>query len=152
MAADALDQQFMQQALLLAQQAQAAEEVPVGALIVHRQQIIAQAFNQPIHMQDPSAHAEIVALRQAAAVLNNYRLLDTTLYVTLEPCAMCAGAMLHARVKRVVFGAYDPKAGAVGSVINLFKDYAWNHRIEYQGGVLAEACGKLLKDFFQQRR
>jgi len=143
---------FMSRALELARQAQAAAEVPVGAVIVKDDVIIAEGFNRPISGNDPTAHAEIVAMRAAANVIGSYRLLDTTLYVTLEPCAMCAGAMVHARVQRVVYGATDPRAGATGSVFNIVQHASLNHRVEVEGGVMAEACGTLLRDFFVARR
>ncbi len=142
----------MRRALELARQAQAAGEVPVGAVVVRNGKIIGEGWNQPIRAVDPSAHAEMVALRAAAAQLGNYRLLDTTLYVTLEPCAMCAGAMVHARIARVVCGAADPKAGAGGSVFNLLASDRLNHRAEITSGVLGEECGELLRRFFQARR
>lgn len=142
----------MRRALELARHAAIAGEVPVGAVVVHGGEIIGEGWNQPIRAHDPSAHAEMVALRAAAARIRNYRLLDTTLYVTLEPCAMCAGAIVHARVARVVYGAADPKAGAAGSVFSLLNSSALNHRADITHGVLAEECGKLLKDFFQSRR
>jgi tRNA(adenine34) deaminase len=143
---------FMSRALELAREAQGAGEVPVGAVIVKDGVIIAEGANRPIGGNDPTAHAEIVAMRAAANVLGSYRLLNTILYVTLEPCAMCAGAMVHARVQRVVYGAADPRAGAAGSVFNIVQSSALNHRVEVEGGVLAEDCGKLLRDFFVARR
>jgi tRNA(adenine34) deaminase len=127
-------------------------EVPVGALIVKEGQVIATGFNQPIGNHDPTAHAEIMALRAAATILGNYRLPGCEMYVTLEPCAMCAGAMLHARLARVVFGASDPKTGACGSVLNLFEQERLNHHTELTAGVMAEECGTLLKEFFAERR
>lgn len=142
----------MQQALAEARAAAAAGEVPVGAVVVRHGQVIATGRNAPVDGHDPTAHAEIVALRAAAQALGNYRLDDCELFVTLEPCAMCGGAMLHARLKRVVFGAPDPKTGAAGSVLNLFAEPRLNHQTELQGGVLAPACGELLQDFFRQRR
>ena len=142
----------MSRALELARAAQATGEVPVGAVIVKDDDIIAEGFNKPISAHDPTAHAEIVTMRAAAEKLGSYRLLDTTLYVTLEPCAMCAGAMVHARVKNLVFGAKDPRAGAVGSVFNIAQHAALNHRIDVTSGVLADDCGTLLKDFFVSRR
>jgi len=142
----------MARALELARTAQDAGEVPVGAVIVKAGAIIAEGWNRPISTSDPTAHAEIIALRAAAQYLDNYRLLDTTLYVTLEPCAMCASAMVHARVRRVVFGATDPRAGAVGSVFNIVQHAALNHRVESTAGVLAEECGTLLRNFFVSRR
>lgn len=127
-------------------------EVPVGAVIMRAGQVIATGYNRPITEHDPTAHAEIVALRHAATLLGNYRLPECELYVTLEPCAMCAMALLHARFKRVVFGATDPKTGAAGSVIDLFAQPQLNHHTQLQGGVLAEACGTVLRDFFAERR
>jgi tRNA(adenine34) deaminase len=147
-----LDRQFMQQALEQAQLAATAGEVPVGALLVRDGQVIATGFNQPITLHDPSAHAEMMALRRAADSEENYRLPGTTLYVTLEPCAMCAGAILHARVDRVVFGAADPKTGAAGSVLDVFSIKQINHQTQVEGGVMADECGKLLRDFFKERR
>ncbi|HEY3046350.1 MAG TPA: tRNA adenosine(34) deaminase TadA [Polaromonas sp.] len=146
------DTGFMQLALAQAREAAAVGEVPVGAVVVHQGQVIATGRNAPIDGLDPTAHAEIVALRAAAQVLGNYRLDDCELYVTLEPCAMCSGAMLHARLKRVVFGALDPKTGAAGSILNLFDQARLNHQTRLQGGVLAGECGSLLQDFFRQRR
>ena len=142
----------MRRALELARQAEIAGEVPVGAVIVRDDVIIAEGWNQPIGARDPSAHAEMIALRAAGQVLSSYRLLDTTLYVTLEPCAMCAGAMVHARVRRLVFGAADPRAGAAGSVFNVVQHPALNHRVEFTPRVLAEECGALLREFFVARR
>lgn len=149
MATDAL---YMQQALALAHQAAEAGEVPVGAVLVHQGVVIATGHNAPIISHDPTAHAEIRALRAAAARLGNYRLEDCELYVTLEPCPMCAGALLHARLKRVVFGASDPKTGAAGSVLDLFAQPQLNHQTTVQGGVLAAECGALLQGFFQRKR
>jgi tRNA(adenine34) deaminase len=143
---------LMQQALSQAQNAWVLGEVPVGALVVKDGQVIATGFNQPIGTHDPTAHAEIMALRAAAELLGNYRLPGCELYVTLEPCAMCAGAMLHARLARVVFGAPDPKTGAAGSVVNLFAQTQFNHQTALVGGVLAEPCGALLREFFAERR
>lgn len=148
----AQDTAFMQTALALARQAEAAGEVPVGAVLVKGGAVIGSGWNHPIGAHDPTAHAEIAALRAAAAALGNYRLLGSTLYVTLEPCAMCTGAMVHARVKRLVYGAADPKTGAAGSVFNLAQAQPLNHRLEVEGGVLAEECGELLKGFFARRR
>lgn len=142
----------MRLALTQAQRAWDLGEVPVGAVVVREGKVIATGFNQPIAHHDPSAHAEIMALRAAAAILGNYRLPDCELYVTLEPCVMCAGAMLHARLARVIYGAADPKTGAGGSVLNLFEQPQLNHQTELIGGVLAQDCGQLLKDFFAQRR
>jgi len=147
-----LDRQFMQQALDQAMLAGAAGEVPVGAVLVRDGQIISTGFNQPIGNSDPSAHAEMIALRTAAQDESNYRLPGTTLYVTLEPCTMCAGAMLHARVERVVFGAADPKTGAAGSVINVFSEKQINHQTQVEGGIMSEECGQILRNFFKERR
>ena len=147
-----LDRQFMQQALEQAGLAALAGEVPVGAVIVRNGEVIARAFNQPITNHDPSAHAEMLALRQAALAEENYRLPGTTLYVTLEPCTMCAGAMLHARVDRIVYGAADPKTGAAGSVLDVFSSKQLNHQTVIEGGVMDQECGQLLRDFFKERR
>lgn len=142
----------MRLALEQAKKAAGAGEVPVGAVLVQDNQVIGSGFNQPIMLNDPSAHAEMMAIRSAAQTLKNYRIPESTLYVTLEPCAMCCGMMLHARVKRVVFGAPDPKTGMAGSVTNLFALKEINHQTEVEGGVLAEECGELLREFFKQRR
>lgn len=142
----------MQAALELAREAQRAGEVPVGAVIVKDDVIVGRGWNHPISARDPTAHAEIAALREAAEALGNYRLPGTTLYVTLEPCAMCAGAMVQARVKRLVFGALDPRAGAAGSVFDIVRASQLNHRLEVTGGMLADECGELLKRFFELRR
>jgi len=139
----------MARALELARQAQGQGEVPVGAVIVYNGEIIGEGFNQPITLADPSAHAEMQAMRKAARRLDNYRLSDTTLYVTLEPCAMCAGAMVHARIKRLVYGAADPKTGATGSVFNLVQAEQLNHQLEVDGGIMDRECGELLRDFFR---
>jgi tRNA(adenine34) deaminase len=146
------DEAFMRRALDLARHAEQAGEVPVGALVVLNDEIIGEGWNQPIVSHDPTAHAEIVAMRAAAARMRNYRLTDTTLYVTLEPCAMCAGAIVQARVARVVYGAADPKAGAAGSVFNLLELPALNHRAQVTGGALAKECGAMLRKFFEARR
>jgi tRNA(adenine34) deaminase len=146
------DAHWMGLALEQARQAGAAGEVPVGAVVVKDGRVIASGRNAPIVSHDPTAHAEVVALREAARVLGNYRLDGCTLYVTLEPCAMCSGALLHARVDRVVFGAPDPRTGVAGSVLNLFDHGQLNHQTQVTGGVLAEACGQLLKDFFKPKR
>jgi tRNA(adenine34) deaminase len=146
------DVQYMRRALELAARAQAEGEVPVGALVVLEDRIIGEGWNRPIAASDPTAHAEIEALRAAARELESYRLGGTTLYVTLEPCAMCAAAMVHARVARVVFGAWDPRVGAAGSAFDLLNAPALNHRVDAFGGVLIEECGAMLKDFFAQRR
>lgn len=142
----------MRLALALAEQARGAGEVPVGAVVVRDGVVIGSGFNSPIGSHDPSAHAEILALRAAAAASGNYRLSGCTLYVTLEPCVMCSGAILHARIGRVVYGAPDPKTGACGSVLNLFAEDTLNHHTAVTGGVLAEECGRLLTGFFQERR
>jgi tRNA(adenine34) deaminase len=146
------DALYMRQALDQAHNAWALGEVPVGAVLVRDGTVIATGFNQPIGTHDPTAHAEIMALRAAASLLGNYRLPGCELYVTLEPCAMCAGAMMHARLSRVVFGAPDPKTGACGSVVNLFGEGKLNHHTEVVGGVLADNCASTLKDFFAERR
>lgn len=146
------DNSLMGLALAQARKAMLAAEVPVGAVVVRDGQIIAVGCNAPIGQHDPTAHAEIAALRAAAQVLGNYRLDDCELFVTLEPCAMCAGALLHARIKRVVFGAADPKTGAAGSVVDLFANARLNHQTQVQGGVLAEECSALLQDFFKRKR
>ena len=147
-----LDRQYMQQAIEQAQLAALVGEVPVGAILVRDGQVISKAFNKPITNHDPSAHAEMLALRQAAEAEQNYRLPGTTLYVTLEPCTMCAGAMLHARVDRIVYGAPDPKTGAAGSVVDVFASKQINHQTSVNGGIMAEECGQLLKTFFKERR
>jgi tRNA(adenine34) deaminase len=146
------DEKWMHYALTLADRAYQQGEVPVGAVLIKQDKIIAEGWNQPIAHHDPSAHAEIMALRSAGQVEQNYRLPDAHLYATLEPCIMCAGAMLHARVGRVIFGAYDPKTGAAESVFNIFSDPRHNHHIEVTGGVLAEPCGDILRAFFKERR
>jgi tRNA(adenine34) deaminase len=146
------DKTWMLQALHLADQAATQNEVPIGAIIVQAGECIATGWNQSITSCDPTAHAEIIALRQAAQHLDNYRLLNTTLYVTLEPCVMCAGAIIQARVSRVVFGAYDPKLGAAGSRFDILRDTRHNHQVECVGGVLAEECGERLTGFFRERR
>ena len=147
------DEEWMTRALGLARRAEEAGEVPVGALLVRNGEVIGEGWNCPIGQHDPSAHAEIMALRDAARRERNYRLPGSTLYVTLEPCPMCAGAIVHARVERVVFGAFDPKGGAAGSVFDLLpSDARFNHRVVVDGGVLAGACGELLRAFFRSRR
>ncbi len=146
------DRDFMRAALDLASGAAAAGEVPVGSVVVAGGTIIGRGANRPIASCDPTAHAEIVALREAAAVQGSYRLADSTLYVTLEPCAMCAQAIVHARVRRLVFGAWDPRAGAVDSAFQILQSPAQNHRVEVLGGVLGESCGALLRSFFRDRR
>lgn len=146
------DEDYMRRALGLAQRAQDMNEVPVGALVVVRGQVIGEGWNQPVATHDPTAHAEIVALRAAAANEKNYRLDSATLYVTLEPCAMCVGASIHARVARLVFGAWDLKAGACGSVFDLTREPWLNHRPDVFGGVCAEECREILRSFFEARR
>ena len=146
------DEYWMHEALKLAQHASLQDEVPVGAIVVYDNEVIGKGWNQPIAQNDPTAHAEIIALQTAAKAIQNYRLLNATLYVTLEPCIMCVGAMLHARIKKLIFGAYDPKTGAAGTVFNLVSDNRHNHCIEVAGGILEEDCGKLLQSFFQLRR
>ena len=142
----------MHHALTLAARAEAQGEVPVGAVLVCGGEVIGEGWNQPITLHDPTAHAEVMAMRAAGEKIANYRLCDATLYVTLEPCTMCAGALMHARVARVVFGAYDPKTGAAGSVFNVLDSELYNHQIEIRGGVLEQACGEVLSDFFRRRR
>ena len=146
------DEYWMKRALELANRAEEAGEVPVGAVIVRNGELIAEGWNRPISSADPTAHAEIVALRAAGQKLDNYRLLDTELYVTLEPCPMCVGAMLHARVKRVIYAATDPKTGALGGTYDLLNSVSHNHRFEVTGGVLAEESRVMLQEFFRQKR
>lgn len=146
------DAHFMRRALELAREAEAAGEVPVGALVVAAGRIVGEGWNRPVGSHDPTAHAEIIALRAAGAALGSYRLGGATLYVTLEPCPMCATAMVHARIARVVFGAWDPRQGAAGSVFDLTHARALNHTLDAFGGVLADECGALLKTFFERRR
>ncbi|HSH97832.1 MAG: tRNA adenosine(34) deaminase TadA [Methylophilaceae bacterium] len=146
------DEQFMRVALELAHLAAEAGEVPVGAIVVKDGEIIGRGSNAPIVSHDPSAHAEIIAMRDAAKKLGNYRLVGSTLYVTLEPCAMCTGAIQHARIARLVYGASDPKTGACGSVIDLMKEPRLNHHTEATGGILALECGAILSQFFASRR
>ncbi len=145
-------EQFMREALALAAQAAAAGEVPVGAVVVRDGEIVGRGYNQPISSHDPTAHAEVVALRDAAQRLANYRLTGCDLYVTLEPCAMCVGAMVHARIARVVYGARDPKTGACGSIVDLPAVATFNHHATFAGGVLAQECGDVLRRFFAERR
>ena len=147
------DSHWMQRALSLATIAAERAEVPVAAILVDKNNtLIGEGYNQPIALGDPTAHAEIIALREAGKTLSNYRLVDTCLYVTLEPCLMCVAAMVHARIGRVVFGALDPKSGGVVSCLEGFSLPQFNHRVDWQGGVLAQDCGQLLKDFFKKRR
>ncbi|MBK9393865.1 MAG: tRNA adenosine(34) deaminase TadA [Uliginosibacterium sp.] len=146
------DEFFMREALALAREAGAADEVPVGAVVVCDGEIVGRGFNRPIGLHDPTAHAEIMALRDAAKNLANYRIPGCTLYVTLEPCAMCSGAIFHARIARVVFGARDPKTGVAGSVMDLYAQERLNHHATIEGGVLAEECARLLSGFFAARR
>ncbi|MBI2219528.1 MAG: tRNA adenosine(34) deaminase TadA [Candidatus Rokubacteria bacterium] len=146
------DEDFVREAIAEARRGMAGGEVPVGAVVVAGGAVVARAHNAPVTASDPTAHAEILALREAGRAIGNYRLTGATVYVTVEPCAMCAGAMLHARVARLVYGAPDPKAGAVESLYRLLDDPRWNHRIAVEGGVLAEECGALLKAFFDSKR
>lgn len=146
------DEHFMHRAMELAKQGEALGEVPVGAVIVKDGEIIGEGFNQPISSCDPTAHAEVVALRDAASRIENYRLVDCTLYVTIEPCTMCAGSLVHARIKRLVFGAAEPKSGVVGSNDNVLLLPHFNHSIEIVPGILAEECSTAMSDFFAARR
>jgi tRNA(adenine34) deaminase len=147
-----IDIHWMQHALSLAERGGELGEVPVGAVVVKDGEHIGEGWNRPISSNDPTAHAEIVAMREAAQRIGNYRLGGATLYVTLEPCLMCTGAMVHARIERLVFGASDPKRGAVNSTTHAFDTRGLNHRVQAEGGVLAEECGKRLQDFFRERR
>ena len=146
------DKTYMQVALELAQEAYRAEEVPVGAVLVKDGETLATGFNQREGLQDPTAHAELLAIRAAAEALGSWRLTDTTLYVTLEPCAMCAGAIIQSRISRLVFGTWDPKAGACGSICDLTAETRFNHRVIVHSGIMAEDCRPLLQQFFQQLR
>lgn len=146
------DEAYMRRAIELAREAEAAGEVPVGAVIVHQGRIIGEGSNRPVSSHDPTAHAEMVALRAAGLGLQSYRMSGATLYVTLEPCPMCATAMVHARVMRLVFGAWDPRQGAAGSAFDLTHAPALNHALDAFGGVLSDECGQMLKDFFRRRR
>jgi tRNA(adenine34) deaminase len=146
------DEVFMREALSLARQAGASGEVPVGAVVVKDEAVVGRGYNRPVSSKDPTAHAEVIALRDAAERIGNYRLAECELYVTLEPCAMCAGAIMHARVSRVVYGAADPKSGACGSVVDLFAENRLNHHATIVGGVMAEEAASLLQDFFSARR
>jgi len=149
---DQQDEIWMAEALLLARRAASEEEVPIGAVIVRNGEIIGRGWNQNITLNDPSAHAEIMAMRDAGKAIGNYRLTGCSLYVTLEPCPMCAGAMIHARLARIVYGAADPKTGAAGGKFDILRDPAHNHVAAIAGGCLADECSALLKDFFRQRR
>jgi tRNA(adenine34) deaminase len=146
------DVSFMQQAISLAIKAQEMNEVPVGAVVIQDNQIIGEGWNQPIGLCDPTSHAEVIALRAAAKHVDNYRLTNCSLYVTLEPCMMCAGAIIHSRIQKLIFGAFDPKSGVAGSTTNLFTIPHINHRVRIEGGVLQEECGTLLTKFFQKKR
>ena len=146
------DQDWMRYAIRLAQRAEQHGEVPVGALLVYENRCLAEGWNQPIQNHDPTAHAEIQAIRKAGQALNNYRLIDCTLYVTLEPCVMCMGAISHSRIKRLVFGAFDPKRGAVCNALQLSNAPFLNHHIEWQGGILEADCSSLLTGFFKAKR
>lgn len=149
---ESLDIFWMQHALELAHRAESEGEVPVGAVVVYDEQVIGEGWNRPIVDNDPTAHAEVMALRAAAKKINNYRLLDSTLYVTLEPCIMCAGAIIHSRVKRVVYGAFDPKAGASESVFTILGTDCLNHKVDVENGILADECGQILTEFFRKKR
>ena len=149
---ESLDVFWMQHALELAHRAESEGEVPVGAVVVYEEQVIGEGWNRPIIDSDPTAHAEIMALRSAAKKINNYRLLDTTLYVTLEPCIMCTGAIIHSRVKRVVYGTSDPKAGAAESAFTILGTDCLNHKVEVENGILAAECGQILTSFFRKKR
>lgn len=146
------DTHWIRHALKLAQQAEQEGEVPVGAVIVREDKLVSEGWNQPIVGHDPTAHAEIMALRAAGRMESNYRLPGSTLYVTLEPCVMCVGAIMHARIERVVYGASDPRAGAAGSAFSLLNSNQFNHTVDIQGGVLERECGEILQNFFKARR
>src|SRR6266403_5490537 len=145
------DESFMREALRLAKKAYEADEVPVGAVVVRQEKIIARAYNQVELLKDATAHAEMVALTEAEAAVGDWRLVDCDLYVTKEPCAMCAGALVHTRIRRVIFGCADPSAGAAGSMMNLLQMPQWNHRCEITSGVLQKECAAILQDFFRKR-
>lgn len=149
---NANDEFWMRHALTLARRAWKEGEVPVGAVLVHEGRVIGEGWNRPIGHHDPTAHAEIMAIRQGGKILENYRLLNTTLYVTLEPCVMCAGAMVHSRIGRLVFGARDVKTGAAGSLLDVLGHPSMNHQVQIDEGILAEACAAMLSDFFRHRR
>jgi len=142
----------MAHALKLAERSRDEGEVPVGAAIVKDGELVAEGWNQPINKHDATAHAEVMAIRAAGIVLNNYRLPDTTLYVTLEPCTMCAGAIIHARIANVVYGAEDPRTGSAGSAVDIFAGEYHNHKVKVEGGILKDECGQILRDFFRERR
>ncbi len=146
------DEEWMRHAIRLAQRAEQQGEVPVGALLVYKDHCIAEGWNQPIQSHDPTAHAEILAIRKAGQALQNYRLIETTLFVSLEPCVMCMGAIAHARIKRLVFGAFDPKRGAVCHALQLSDAPFLNHRVDWTGGVMEQACSGLMTDFFKAKR
>ncbi len=146
------DAKWMQRAFELADEAKSQGEVPVGAIVVHKDKIIGEGYNQPISSNDPTAHAEINALRDAGNKLGNYRLADTTMYVTLEPCAMCAGAIVHARITKLVYAADDPKTGACGSVFNLLQSNELNHKVEIEKGIMEKECCSLIQTFFKEKR
>jgi len=146
------DETYMRRALELAAKAAAEDEVPVGAVLVMDDEIVGEGYNQVITLSDPSAHAEAQAIRAAGQAIDNYRLVNSTLYVTLEPCAMCAGLITHARVKRLVFGAPDPRTGATGTAIEVLNHSSMNHKVELQAGTLADECGDILRQFFRARR
>jgi tRNA(adenine34) deaminase len=149
---DEIDRRFMQEAIELARRALEAEDVPVGALVVHQNRVIGRGYNQREKLQDPTAHAEMLALTAAAEYIGHWRLEDCTLYVTLEPCPMCAGALVQARVSRLVYGAADDKAGACGSLYEITQDFRLNHQVETVAGVMAQPCAELLQTFFRRRR
>ena len=146
------DKNWMQRAIELAQKAESQDEVPVGAVIVYKDQIIGEGWNQPVSSNDPTAHAEIMALREAGKKIGNYRLLNASMYVTLEPCAMCASAIVHARLAKLVYAVEDPKTGACGSVFNLLQTDELNHRVEVERGILADECQSLIQTFFKKKR
>lgn len=146
------DEKWMRLALAQAREAERLGEVPVGAVLVRNGELLAEGFNQPITLNDPTAHAEVVVLRKAAQLASNYRLPDATLYVTVEPCTMCAGSLVHARVKRLVYGAQEPRAGAIASQLQVLSQPFYNHRVEVLGGVLADECSAVMKAFFARKR
>jgi len=146
------DIRWMQHALTLAEKAKSQNEVPIGAVVILQDEMIGKGWNQPISNNDPTSHAEIIALREAGNNLNNYRLLNSTMYVTLEPCMMCSSAMVHARINRLVFGASDPKTGSVISVFDNFDQEYHNHKVKHEGGICADQCGDIISSFFKERR